>query len=172
MTVLEIQVFLSCVRGPYSTFRIVGCWGRSCFRKVSSFWQSNRTCWTVSYGWLQLRQSGGCSGLNLLRWLLSLQCPVLNWKIIHRSGRLSRLILSCGLGLFISEYITRPVDPVAHLLNQTSLKLFLRICFTVELLQGLLGWSFCVPSLANLSAYSLPGMSECPGIHCRVILVS
>ena len=90
-------------------------------------------------------------------------------KNVHWSALLRLLILSSSLGLSISEYISRPVDPDVHLFSQTSLNLFLRICFTEELLQGLLGWSFCVPSFANWSACSLPWMSVCLGIHCRVI---
>ena len=75
-------------------------------------------------------------------------------------------------GLLISAYMARPVVPVVHLFSHSSLKLFFKICVVVEMLQDFSGCSFCVPALAKRSAVSFPGISECPGIHWRVTLMS
>jgi len=117
---------------------------------------SNKTWWIVSYGWIQFLQCGGRQGSKRLRSKLSLEWPVLIWKIALWAGRVRKFILSFGFGPFISRYITLPVSPWRHLFSHSSFELVLRICLTVLLLEGLSDCSFLAPSFASLSALSLP----------------
>ena len=84
------------------------------------------------------------------------------------SFRERKLILSFGFGSSNSLKTTLPVSPSLHLFSHSFLVFLFSMLLTVLLLEGFSGCSFLAPSLASLSALSLPCKSQWPGIHYKV----
>ena len=135
---------------------IDGWGGRYSLLSCVSWGHSSKKCWTVSYGAGQCRHSGRWHALILFRCLFNFECPVLIWKMVHWFALVSLLMLSLMLGLHISLYIARPVDPAAHRFNHSSLQLFRRILLVVCISTGISGCSMPDPCFASTSAFSLP----------------
>ena len=119
----------------------------------------------VSSSKRQCLQAGSWSFLILLRCLLSMQCPVLSWKILLSSLLVRDFSGLSFIGFLMKCCMNLPVLPCLQSSTQRFCPNSLINVFADCSEVSRSGWFLEQASFAKMSAFSFPGRLLCPGIH-------
>ena len=146
-----------------------GSGGRSWTLRSASLGQWNRQCSIVSSRWLHKRAWHIFFAITpIIPFSIAFNgmCCFLSLKMVDRSFLLNLSMSPFGFGVVMYLNKILPVFTNAHLFSNSSLQFNWMICFAA----WNVAW-ICV-FFAKVSALSLPGMLECPGIYCKITLMS